>query len=81
MTNANLIDALVYGGGAPDAELVETLMIGLGPVQVSEALGGDAPTQSIQRCEAFERNSGTSYVAAAPPSPGVLNDGSLPCSL
>jgi len=66
-TTTNLIDALVYDTGDPDAT---SLMAALGvSSQIDENINGAQATQSIQR-----KNDGTYEVKT--PTPGANNDGS-----
>jgi hypothetical protein len=79
VTANNLIDAMVYGGGAPDTGLLNVLLPeGPGRVQVDERTsiaGGaaSAETVSMQRCNSLARRNGTVYSRIAP-TPGAANN-------
>jgi len=66
VTNANLIDAIVYGNNNPDATTLISVLNVQG--QINEAFNGNGTTQSIQR-----KNDGTYEVKA--PTPKANNDG------
>jgi hypothetical protein len=81
VTANNLIDAMVYGGGAADTGLLNVLLPeGAGRVQVDERTGttaASAETVSMQRCGGLARRDGRVYTRIAP-TPGAHNTCTAP---